>query len=190
MKKNFVVILAFLIPLLFLVSVVVMLYVPSLTLSTDYDFVYATCDGDYGDYYRYSNKCEEYLIQRLVVASGQLTEQETSVSVDTDYDRVTDTQPEYGVRIFLHDTDNNASREVTVEEVEALALSPLLTSPDGVSVSSDYNRGAGFFLFFDTGPDYGHYLVKGNNRKKLNLINSDNRYYSRDNFHFVGWVTQ
>jgi hypothetical protein len=41
---------------------------------------------------------------------------------------------------------------------------------------------------FDGGSTQGHYLVKGNAKSKLNLINDEDRYYHPNNFQFIGWT--
>ncbi|MCA9361723.1 hypothetical protein KC845_04185, partial [Candidatus Kaiserbacteria bacterium] len=83
------------------------------------------------------------------------------------------------------DTEKNVSREITLAEAEGLTLDPLITSPDGVSVSSDYSY-SGDFIFFGGGSSYGYYLTKGSSKTKVNLI-ENGRYY-RDDVEFIGWV--
>ena len=107
---------------------------------------------------------------------------------DSDKDGVPDINENYTARIFLHNTKKNESREITLEEAQTLTLNGLLTSPDGVTVSSNYDRGADFFFLFDGGSSYGYYLTKGKSRRRINLINRNERYYYRDNFQFIGWV--
>jgi len=186
-RKNVTVILAFLIPLVFLGVVIGLVYVPSLTLSTDYDFVYSSC-GDF-DRYSYYN-CNIYLGNKFAVEDEHLVEKEIDPTLDLDRDKIPDTQENINVRLFLHNTEQNESREVTLEEAKELTLNSLVTSPDGVSVSSDWDRGAEFFLFFDTGSSHGYYLTKGNKKRKLNLINAGEGYYYRDNFRFIGWIIE
>ena len=96
-----------------------------------------------------------------------------------------------GTVVFLHDTQKNESREITLAEAKTLNMDSLLTSPDGVTVSNGYNYSGGgdfFFLFGGGRSDYGYYLMKGNSKKKLNLINVSDRSYYQNNFQFLGWV--
>lgn len=187
--KNNTIVVAFLLPILLILAVAASTAIPSLFLKTDYNFVYAICT-DTSDYYR--SGCASYIDNKYPVVNERLTvsEYEAEISIDTDYDRQPDIAPDYRVRFFLHDTLNNVSREVTLAEAQSLALNPLITSPDGVSVSYEYNRGADFFLIFDGGSSRGFYLTKGNSKRELNLINDMDRYYyyGRDNFEFIGWV--
>lgn len=185
LKKNFAIVLAFVLPIALIVIIALSTYLPSLFLSTNYNFVYSSCtDGT--NYYPYY--CNNYLQKRYSVVNGKIVVNLIDPTQDSDKDGVPDINENYTARIFLHDTKRNESREITLEEVQTLSLNGLLTSPDGVTVSSNYDRGADFFFLFDSGSLYGYYLTKGKSRSKLNLINSDDRYYYRDNFQFIGWV--
>lgn len=186
-KKNFVILLAFALPLALIVVVALSAYLPSLFISTDYNFIYSTCT-DGSDYYSY--QCNNYLQKRYMVVNNRLVVNDVDPLQDSDQDKIPDIKENYTARIFLHDTEKNESREITLSEAQALTINELLTSPDGVTVSSGYNRGSDFiFPFGGGGSSYGFYLTKGNSKSKLNLINSDERYYYRDNFQFIGWVS-
>lgn len=182
-KKNFALLLAFALPILLIVFVALSAYVPSLFISTQYNFVYVACT-DNTNYYR----CDNYLQKRYAVVDGNIVINAVDPQQDSDNDGIPDIQENYTARIFLHDTEKNESREISLENAQALTLHPLLTSPDGVTVSSNYDRGADFYFLFSGGSSYGYYLTKGNSRSKLNLINDENRYYYRDNFQFLGWL--
>jgi hypothetical protein len=186
LKKNFALLLAFLLPITLIVIVALSVYLPSIFLSTDYNFVYSSC-ADGINYYSY--ECDNYLQKRYSVVNDKLAVHTIDPNQDSDADGVPDINENYTARIFLYDTKKNESREITLAEAQTLTFNGLLTSPDGVTVSSDYEGGSDFFFFFNGGSSsYGYYLTKGKSRSKLNLINRDNRYYYRDNFQFVGWV--
>jgi hypothetical protein len=184
-KQNLTIVLAFSLPLLLIIIVALSTYLPSLFLSTNYNFVYSACTD--GTNYSYYN-CDNYLQNRLVVVDGKLIVNDINPTLDSDKDGIPDTNENYKERIFLHDTEKNESREITIEEAQGLSLNNLVTSPDGVSVSSDYSHGGEFLFLFDGGSSYGYYLMKGNSKSTLNLIGSDDRYYYRNNFQFIGWV--
>lgn len=185
LKRNFAILLAFLLPVALIATIALSTYLPSLFLSTKYNFVYSSCvEGP--NYYPYW--CGNYLQTRYAVVNNKLVVNTIDPAQDSDQDGIPDIKENYSTRIFLHDTEKNESREITLEEAQALTLNGLLTSPDGVTVSSDYDRGGEFFPFFSGGSSYGHYLTKGKSHRKLNLINGDERYYYRGNFQFIGWV--
>lgn len=188
-KNNIAVILAFSLPILLVIGIALSAYWPSF-LSTDYDFVYATCDRGVASYYEghYPYNCVNYLNSRYEVENGKLTIIEVqpppkeALVVDRPYVILTS-------RLFRHDSLKNQGREITLAEAQTLKLNELITSPDGVSVESAYDRGVNFFPFFDGSPRSGYYLTKGSKKQKLNLVNEDERnYYDRDNFKFIGWV--
>ena len=187
LKKNFAIVLAFVLPVALIAIIALSTYLPSLFLSTDYNFIYSSCtEGT--NYYPYY--CNNYLQKRYSVINGKIVVNSIDPVQDSDKDGVPDVNENYTARIFLHDTKKNESREITLEEAQTLSLNGLLTSPDGVTVSSHYDRnGGGFFFIFGGGSSsYGYYLTKGKSRSKLNLINRDDRYYYRDNFQFIGWL--
>lgn len=187
LKKNFAILLAFILPIVLIAVVALSTYLPSLFLSTDYNFVYTACT-DGRDYYYYP--CDNYLQKRYLVADNKLVVNPIDATQDSDKNGVLDVNEKYTDRIFLHDTKKNESREITLVEAQNLTLNSLLTSPDGVTVSSYYNRSGGdfFFIFGGGHSSYGYYLTKGKSRSKINLINSTDQYYYQNNFQFVGWV--
>ncbi len=187
LKKNFALLLAFILPVALIVIVALSTYLPSLFLSTNYNFIYSSCT-DGSNYYSY--RCDNYLQKRYSVVSNKLVVNDVDPNQDSDGDTILDINENYTARIFLHDTKKNESREITLEEAQTLSLSGLLTSSDGVTVSSHYDRSGGdFFIFGGSSSSYGYYLTKGKSRDKLNLINRDDQYYYRDNFQFIGWVS-
>ncbi len=186
-KKNFAILLAFALPLLLIIGVAVSTYLPSVFLSTNYNFIYTSCSDGNNYYYN----CDNYLQKRYSVVNNKIVLNNIDPTQDSDGDSIPDIKENYSVRIFLHDTKLNESREITLEEANTYKLSSLLTSPDGVTVSGNYNRGGDFFFFpFVSGSSssYGYYLTKGKSKTKLNLINERDRYYYQENFGFLGWV--
>ena len=184
-KKNFALVLAFVLPIALIVIVALSTYLPSLFLTTNYDFIYTSCTNG-TTYYAY--QCDSYLQKRYSVVNKKIVVNQVDLTQDLNKNGVPDTNEKYTDRIFFHDTKKNESREITLEEAQAMTLDSLLTSPDGVTVSGYYNRGGDFFIFGGGSSSYGYYLMKGNSRSKLNLINTTDQYYYQNNFQFMGWV--
>ena len=183
LKKNFTLLLAFSLPIVLIIVFALSTYLPSLFLKTSYNFVYTTCtDGN--SYYPY--RCDDYLQKRYGVVNDRLSMYSVDMTQDANKDGIPDFT-NYADRIFLHDTEKNESREITLAEAQTLKLSNLLTSPDGVTVSSSSSRGGDFFLFGGGSSSYGYYLTQGKSKSKINLINN-NDYYYQNNFQFLGWV--
>ena len=189
-KKNFAILLAFILPVLLIVIVALTTYLPSLFISTNYNFIYTSCSNGRDYYYPYY--CDNYLQKRYSVVDGKLVANPVDPNQDLNKDGVPDFNKDYNARIFLHDTKKNESREISIDEAKMLTLNNLLTSPDGVTVSSSYSYTGGgdfFFLFGGGGhSSYGSYLMKGKSKSRLNLINDTDQYYYQNNFQFVGWV--
>ncbi|MSU55502.1 MAG: hypothetical protein EXS46_03120 [Candidatus Taylorbacteria bacterium] len=186
LKKNILILLAFLLPVALIVIVALSTYLPSLFISTKYNFIYSSC-SDGRNYYPYN--CDVYLQKHYTVENGKLTVLSVDLAMDSNRDGIPDFSGKYSDRIFLHDTSKNESREITPEEVKTLTLNGLLTSPDGVTVSSHYdNNGGSFFIFGGGSSSFGYYLTKGKNKSKINLINNTDQYYYQNNFQFIGWV--
>ena len=185
LKNNFVIILAFVLPIAFIVIVALGSYIPSLLISTNYNFVYATCEDNNPSYSPFG--CSGYLSEKYTIEDNKLKVNKVNQKESTAKVVLEDPSGEYTTRIFLHDTKKNESREITLAEAQKFSLSELLTSPDGVTVTDNYFRGGDSFLFSGES-SYGYYLTKGKTRKKLNLINEDSFYFERANFKFLGWV--
>lgn len=184
-KENFTILLAFVLPLVLIVGVAISVYLPSTSLSTKYNFVYSSCFGG-TDYYSY--QCDKYLQNRFSVVNNKIILNPIDPKQDSDNNDILDVNESYTARLFLHDTQKNESREITLEEAQTFTFDNLLTSPDGVTVSNHYNRGGDFFIFGGGSSSYGYYLTKGKGRIKLELINSSDQYYYQNNFQFIGWV--
>lgn len=184
-KKNFAILLAFVLPVAIIVTVALSTYLPSRFLSTHYNFIYSACT-DGVNYYSYN--CDHYLQQHYQVQDGKLVINPVDPKQDLNNNGILDINEKYYGRLFLHDTQKNESREITPDEARALVLSGLLTSPDGVTVSGNYTGGADFFPFGGSSSTYGYYLTRGKAKSKLNLIQNSDRYYYGNNLQFVGWV--
>ena len=186
-RENFIIIIAFLLPLVLIGGLALSVYVPGTLMSPQYNFVYATCNIGVSD--RNYFDCEEYLARHLSVVAGELQISEVvqpTPDIDPDRTDYRPTPPTYNVRLFLHDTEENRSQEITIERAQALTLNDLITDPNGLTVVHQYDRGPDFVLF-SGGSAYGHYLVDGRALAKLNLVDTS-RSWRNDNFHFIGWV--
>ena len=186
LRKNGLVLLAFIVPVLLIGAVLATTAISAQGAKTEYNFVYALCDDGLNYYQR---ACDDYLKTRYDVVDGKLQILPISPTQDSDNDGTFDVNENYSVRIFLHDTNENVSREIAEGDAQRLSLEDLLTSPDDVTFSFGYNRGPDSFFLFGGSSSSGYYLTKGSSKQKLNLIHDDDRYYYRDRVHFLGWVT-
>ena len=164
-KKNFVILLAFLLPILLIIIVVLIVYLPSLFISTDYNFVYASCTN--GNYNYYSNNCNSYSKSLYKVKENRIVMNDVSGDQDLNRNKVPDVEENSEPHLFLYNSANDESKEITFKEAQKLIISDSLTSPDGVAVEGIWDRGTEFFPFYDYSSDYGYYLTKGKSKKKI-----------------------
>jgi len=183
-KQNIVILIAFSLPILLIIGVALSVYIPSLFLSTKYNFVYIICTESN---YRYIT-CNNYIQKRYSVVNNRIVINNIDPTLDSDNDKIPDINENYTTRIILHDTEKNESREITFEEAQTLTLDDFEISPDGVTVEDEYSRGTDLFIFGGSSSTYGYYLTKGKIKKKLNLIYDYDQYYYRYHFQFIGWV--
>lgn len=184
-KRGLLLAVAFLLPLVFVMVVFVSTYIPSRTLSTDYNFVYAICSEGRAPYSYY---CSNHLRNLYTIQNGRLTENEIPADLDSDNDGVSDRNENYRARLFLHNNTLNSSEEISLTEAQRLTLDDRLTSPDGVAVEWQYTSGGNFFPFVRYSSNYGYFLTQGNARKEIDLINESQRSYYQNDFMFLGWV--
>jgi hypothetical protein len=182
LQKNLPVIIAFVLPLILILGVVLSAYVPALFLKTDYNFVYASCADNTYDYDCYNN-----IAKRFSIKNGQLVLNTLTPKENTSF-TTEDLNNDFPARIYLHNTKDNESREITIEEAQSLQLNGLSTSPDGVSVGQRSNNRIEVFPLFYSSRNNSWYLRKGGKSKKLHLPDTNNTNYYSFNYHFIGWV--
>lgn len=182
-QKNWLVVTAFALPLLFILGVAVSVSLPG--IKTEYNFIYASC----GNGTNYVYDCNYYLPQKYKIENGKLVIKELDRNADFNGDGIKDQIAMAAIadRIFYHDNATNESREITLEEAQALNLTGLLTAPDGVSVIGNYKNQGGMFFAMHGGSGYGYFLKKGKKASELNLVSFSDQGYYPGNFHFIGW---
>ncbi|UFX83177.1 hypothetical protein [Candidatus Absconditicoccus praedator] len=159
MKKNNALLLAISIPLLFLIFVLVLYFVPRYFASPSYDYVYF--EADYSSSYFYQ------------VEDNKITLQERT---NTRYSDSNNEKP----TIYLHNIKENQSSKIDQEEAKDLNIISTDKSPDGFEFVSSM-RGVNFFpLFVDT---TNKPVVKGKGSIFQQNIEAD--YY---NIEFLGWI--
>jgi len=186
-RQNLLLGIAFALPLVFILTALLVSYLPAAALAPEYSFVYASCSQGRPPFYY---NCGNYLKNRYVVENAQLQELAIPDTLDSDNDGVLDSEEHYETRLFLLDTGLNQSRELLLSEVRALTLDKKITAPDGIAVEWEYSRGGNFFPFFDGPSRYGYYLTRGKVRDRLNLVGDNERSYYRDDLLFLGWVIE
>lgn len=165
LKKNKQLIAVISLPLVMMLVVALIVYVPSLFIKPTYDFIYYTCDG-----YCYS--------QNIDVKSGKVVE--TFKQNNYGYAvRPNDPSPV----IYLYSVEDGESREITLEEAQKYELDDSYKSPDGFEITNGGGYSGGFIL--------GGYYGDGDSVKKLQKgtasFDTDIDRYDYY-FNFLGWV--
>ena len=186
-RQNLLLAIAFGLPLVFILTALVVSYLPAATLDPQYSFVYASCSQGSPPYYY---NCGTHLKNRYAVENGIVVAKELPQDLDSDGDGVLDVDENYVTRLFYHDTTLNQSNELTIAEARSLSLDAKITAPDGIAMEWEYSRGGSFFPFFDGPSRYGYYLTRGSVRDRLNLVGDGERSYYRDDLIFLGWVIE
>ncbi|MEI8061802.1 MAG: hypothetical protein WCG97_00695 [bacterium] len=163
------------IPILFIIIISIIIFTPNLYIKPAHNFLYTTLGEEnyYGSGQIYKNT---YAVEneRLVLRPGVLQEKQT---YKADF-----------LPLYLYDVTTDSSHQVTYEDEKNLALDPGPTSPDGYSVSWEYNHDGIFELFGSDGSKNGYFIEKGKGKKQLTGLNSSNGYYYQGNFKLIGWV--
>ncbi len=165
--KNLPLLIAVCIPVLMIVFVAASIYLPALFIKPQYDFLYLT-GQDYG-YCTWDYRVENKKLVR-VVRSNPYKE----------------APQECTTQFFRYDVEENANREVTLEEAQTLTLDGNGESPDGFTVTRGGN-GGGFFPLFSEGGNYNSiYLTKGSAVSRKITLRTGPDYYPE--FRLLGWV--
>lgn len=171
-KKNIPLYIALAVPVLMILLVAGMIYLPGLTKSPKYNFLYMSGSNSY--YYG----SREYSVN-----DGYLVHNELPTSTNPSYYNYGKTsQPKF----YVYDVAKGVSEEVSFAEAQKYKMDSSNTSVDGYIIQQG-NSGGGGFLFGGISGEYNSWFIKGHNRsRKLNLKLNGPDYY---NFQFLGWVT-
>ncbi len=186
-KHNTLVLVAFVLPLLLIFFVAGSVLLSSARISTEYNFLYATCQTAVGTP-RFL--CGEFLEKSLSVQEGALIIKDIDVASLGSARRFAEPTSEnlsLTMHVFLHTTEKNVSAEISLEEAQGFVLDEKITSPDGITFSGHTVSSDGFPLFFGSRSSFNHYLVSGRNQRTLNLIPQD-QFRGEKQINFIGWV--
>lgn len=176
-KKNIPLIIGLALPVLMIIAVAISIYVPRLyTDKPHIDFLYLT-----GDAYFYGYGYPHYTVRDRTLEKQELPEE-----VQREVSRISPPIQRGDVRFFVHDVENNTSREISFEEAQKLKLESLQESPDGFSLV----RGGqvnGVFPFFYNGQDTQEWYLRGHGVSYPVDVRQGTGY---DSLHFLGWILE
>jgi hypothetical protein len=159
-------------PVLFILVISFVLFVPNLSIDPAYNFIYSG-ETSYG--YSYPQYRTSYYVKdsRIAIANN-VTQPNVTYKDSPD--------------LFLYDIKNGTSHLITYEEAQKYMLDPGPSSPDGYNIQYEYGGESIFDLFGRNDGGNGFYVEKNRGKKSLPGLQTADRYASRDNFKFIGWV--
>jgi len=182
-KENLVLVLAFSIPLIFIIIVVIIVYLPAKLIYSDYEFAYVQCSG----YFAYS--CEDITnYYRVTDGKISISEYDEDMNIESNKITVTHKRSENSYdrfstfKFFIYNTKTDESRAVNIDELKELSFFDEDVSPDGYSVVDEYVGSHDVFPFYFSSSHYGIFLKNNKNRREIVLDGG-----SRD-IDFLGWV--
>jgi hypothetical protein len=172
MKKHLPLIVGIALPIIFIIIISIVLFVPSLYVKPQHNFIYTTLP----DYYSYNQGYQEtYKVRDSHIVTERVVPREK------------ETQLSGAPTLYVYDVHADTSHQVTFDEVKGLAVDPGPSSPDGYTVAYEYNNDGIFELFGSNNENNRFFISKGNGKKKLNGLIGD-RYWYQGNFRLIGWV--
>ena len=172
-KSHLPLIVGILLPIIFIIIVSIAIFVPSLSVDPQHDFVYSAENS----YYSYSN---EYRNTYKVV-NGRIALEPMPYRENMIYKGDMPDLYRYNIRTFT-------THKISLEEAKSLNLDPGPSSPDGYSVAYEYGHSGIFELFGSNSEDDGYFISKGRGKKKLPGLPVDGYYRNPGSFKFIGWI--
>jgi hypothetical protein len=171
-------------PLVFIVIISAVVFLPSFFVKPQYDFVYTTTDQTYG-YYGY----EQGYKNNYRVDNGKIVLEPVQVIIDPSLKKDLIVYKGDMPPLYRYDVKNNTSHEISLKEAQILSFDPGPSSPDGYTVIFE-NRNDGIFeVFGSNNNNSGLFISKGNAKKRLDgLVNNNQYYWYQGNFKLIGWI--
>lgn len=150
-------------PVLLILYILFVTYIPSLYAKPAYDFIYA------------QNCSYEYTIH--IVGSKIIADIRDNYNIYQ-----TNPLPADPGCLYLYDVHTDSSRQISLSEADMFSINSSTKSPDGYTVEKDTEYPGGVFpLFWYGGGDTGYYLTgHGLHRGIAN---------SSYDFQFLGWIS-
>lgn len=159
-----------------------LVFLPGKSLNPGMDFIYVV-----GPYPSYTTRSGDTITEHeLSIKDGKVLYAATSYNGRDGYASY---PPEkvMAPRFFIHHTATNTNKEISLEEISKLHLSPDRKSPDGFTLTLGKQSYGVFPFFFDRGTDWEHaYLSTEHASKEITLVSEASiNYYE---VQLVGWV--
>ncbi len=179
LTKNLPLVFGIALPIIFILVISLVVFIPSLYVNPQHNFLYMTSDVVYGNNQMYS---QTYVVVNDHIALKSVVNNPNRPQYPYVTYR-TDNPP-----LYLYDVKNNSSHQITFDEAKKILVVMDPMSPDGYTVTYRYSNGGIFEIFGGNNTDSRYVITKGNGSKKLDGLLPADAYYSPGNFTFLGWV--
>lgn len=200
-KENLPIFIAIGLPIFFVILISIIIFVPSLLIDPEYNFLYTHRDSSYYSYREnYSDLIEygivnnkitilnpDYLIKDEKVYTKNIKNLSDDVSGNFDVTNLKEIDEEMLPGIFLYDFESETSKKISLSEAMKLNLDSGPSSPDGYIVSYKNDHSGIFEIFGSSNNNRGWYVNKGNSGKKIDGLLNDDGYYNYG-LKFIGWI--
>jgi len=171
MKKNLPLIIGLALPILFIIIIAIVVYLPSNFVNPQHNFIYKEQSYD-------SYRNDVVIVgDKVSLAPTNITEK--GIVADP-YLQVKDYP-----KIYLYDFSKNASYEISLEEAQKFSVAKGPSSPDGYSIERNYNH-SGIFEIFGSYEDNSGYFITSPDGAKRKLTGIQGEYYY--DLDIIGWV--
>lgn len=169
------------VPLLLIVFIVTLIYIPSWLSSPQYNFVYVSSNSLYGgaidNFFVQDGKIRAYI--NPSEAREKLSQlQKTVREYNVEQKRLQDI---IATHFFIFDVKKRIASPISFDTASKLRVNPSVASPDGYRITRSRHSDVIFFPFFYGGSRYGAYILK----KGFATIELPMRY---GNTKFLGWL--
>ncbi|MEY4440441.1 MAG: hypothetical protein RLY49_67 [Candidatus Parcubacteria bacterium] len=175
MKKHIPLIIGLSLPVLFILIISAVIYLPVLSIKPQHNFLYVMQDK----YARY----DQVSMYKYDVENGKIV---TKPNTKKFPEQVLLNEPP---KLYLYDINTSTSHEVSFADAQKFSIDPGPSSPDGYTVEYKYGHDGVFELFGSNNGSNGYYISKGNGSKKLKGISNFDGYWGYDEeFQIIGWI--
>lgn len=186
-NKKMPLILALVLPIVFVIVLALVILVPNMSVKPQHDFVYMVYNQNQAyDYYTYGNTLYKntYDLKEDKIVLKPLP----LINKDNIVENGTPTINEEAPKMYYYDIKNQTSRELSLKDAQQLSLQKGPSSPDGYTISYSNQYDEGIIGLFGSSDKSAYVITKGRGKKELSGITTGNVYYARNEFDIIGWI--
>jgi hypothetical protein len=195
-KENISLFIALGLPMVLILVVALMSYLPSIISKSEYNFLYTKDYRSEQHFVFRDGQCKSYEKYYFVNKEGGIELRDFYISQSSEVDPERELADfcqgspvvyQEAPDLYEFDFKTGQSIKVNPEDISRYKITSTRSSPDGYKVEYRYINN-GIFDLFGSSNNEGFHLTKNNKPvRKLNLEVSNSYYYDR-NFKWVGWI--